>query len=262
MRTTLILCSLLALPAGAAFAANSPWNGTWKLDPGRSHLTGQTFTFTARPGGMLHYEDGSSTSFSFGLDGKEYRTLPGRTESWTETGKNSWDRVGRVAGKIISRGRVVLSEDGKTLAMKFTGTRPDGNAFHEEDVFSRVSGTAGLIGTWRATNVAGSPDGPETFVISSPAPGVMHYEVPDLKVSVEGRADGSDHPLTGPTMAPGTTISWTRLAPKKIKYVIKIAGRVDNEGVQAIAIDGNSFTDTNWNPGRPGEKTTAVYVRQ
>ncbi len=262
MRTTLILCSLLALPPGAAFAADSPWNGTWKLDPARSHLTGQTFTFTGRPGGMLHYEDGSSTSFDFGLDGKQYQTLPDRTVSWTETGKNSWDRIGRVDGKMIYRARVVLSEDGETLTMKFTGTRPDGNTFREENVFSRVSGTGGLIGTWRAAKVAGSPDAPETFVISSPAPGVMHYEIPDLKVSVEGRADGTDHPLTGPTIPPGATISWTRLAPKKIKYVIKIDGKADNEGVQAIAADGRSFTDTNWNPGRAREKTTAVYVKQ
>jgi hypothetical protein len=261
MRTTLILCSLLALPAGAAFAANSPWNGTWKLDPGKSHFTGQTFTLTGRPGGMLHYEDGSSASFDFGLDGKEYRTLPDRTVSWTAAGKNSWDRVGRVGGKIIYRARVVLSEDGRTLTMNLRGTRPDGKAFQAKDVFSRVSGTDGLKGTWRATS-AGPSGEPETFVISSPAPGVMHYEIPDLKISVEGRADGSDHPLTGPAMAPGTTISWMLLAPKKMKYVIKINGRADTEGVQAIAVDGESFTDTSWSPGRAGEKTTAVYVRQ
>jgi hypothetical protein len=262
MRTALILCSLLALSPAAAFAADSPWNGTWKLDPGRSHLTGQTFTFTERPGGMLHYEDGSSISFNFGLDGKEYQTLPDRTVSWTETGKNSWDRVGRVGGKIIYWARVVLSEDGSTLTMKFTGTRPDGNAFQEEDVFRRVSGTDGLIGTWRATKATGSDGAPETFVISSPASGVMHYEIPDMKVSAEGRTDGTDHPLTGPTVPPGATISWTRLAPQKIKYVIKIEGKVDNEGVQAIAADGRSFTDTNWNARRAGERTTAVYVKQ
>jgi hypothetical protein len=157
MRTALILCSLLALPPAAAFAADSPWNGTWTLDPARSHLTGQTFTLTGRPGGMLHYEDGSSASFDFGLDGKEYQTLPGRTVSWTETGKNSWDRVGRVSDRIIYRARVVLSEDGKTLTMKFTGTRPDGNAYQEENVFSRVSGTGGMLGTWRNTKVTGLP---------------------------------------------------------------------------------------------------------
>ena len=43
---------------------------------------------------------------------------------------------------------------------------------------------------------------------------------------------------------------------------IKINGKPDSIGVQTIAPDGSSFTDTNWNPGRENEKTTAVYVKQ
>jgi hypothetical protein len=261
MKGTWVICSLLALPVGVAYAADSPWNGTWKVDMARSHFTGATFTLSERPDGMLRYEDGSSASFDFGLDGKEYRTLPNRTVSWTQTGKNSWNRVGRIDGKINYRAQVVLSENGKTLTMRFMGTKPDGNAFQEEDVFTRVSGAHGLIGTWRATKMTG-PGGPETFVISSPAPGILHYDVPDMKASAEGPLDGTDHPLTGPTVPPGATISWKGLGPTKMKYVIKIDGKVDNEGVQAIAADGRTFTDTNWNPGHPREKTTAVYVKQ
>jgi len=262
MKATWILCSLLTLPAGAASAADSPWNGTWKLDLEKSHLTGQTFTYSERPGGMLHYEDGSTASFDFGLDGKEYKTWANRTTSWAAAGKNAWDTVTRADGKVRTKGHVALSEDGKTLTMSFMGTKPDGQDFHEEDVFSRVDGIDGLAGTWRTAKVTGATGLPQTFVISSPAPGVLHYEVPDMKASAEGRTDGTDHPLTGPTLPPGATISFRRLAPTKIKYTIKINGKPDSIGVQTIAGDGGSFTDTNWNPGRENEKTTAVYVKQ
>jgi hypothetical protein len=261
MKTTWIICSLLALPAGAATAADSPWNGTWKLDAQKSHLTGQTFTYSERPGGMLHYEDGSTASFDFGLDGKEYKTFSNRTTTWSAAGKNSWDRVTRIDGKVSSQGHVALSEDGKTLTMTSSGTRPDGHEFHEEDVFSRVVGTDGLAGTWRAAKVTG-PTGPETFMISSPAPGVLHYEIPDLKVSVECSADDKDYPLTGPTVPPGATISFKRVSPTKVRYTMKINGKPDSIGVQTIAPDGGSFTDTNWNAGRANERTTAVYVKQ
>jgi hypothetical protein len=261
MKATWIICSLLALPAGAASAADSPWNGTWKLDAAKSQLTGQTFSYSERPGGMLHYEDGSTASFDFGLDGKEYKTWADRTTAWTAAGKNAWDTVTRAAGKVHSKGHIALSEDGKTLTMTFTGTRPDGQDFHEEDVFSRVSGAEGLIGTWRTTKVT-NPTGPQTFIISSPAAGVLHYDIPDMKASAEGSTDGADHPLTGPTVPPGMTISFKRLAATKIKYTIKINGKPDSIGVQSIATDGGSFTDTNWNPGRESEKTTAVYVKQ
>lgn len=261
MRTTLIICALLTLPGGAVCAADSPWNGTWKLDPARSHLTGQTFTYSERPGGMLHYEDGSTASFDFGLDGKEYKTWANRTTSWTAAGKNTWDRVTRVDGKPHAKGHVALSDDGKTLTMTSTGTRPDGQEFHEEDVFSRVSGTDGLVGVWRTAKVT-NPTGPQTFIISSPATGVLHYEIPDMKASAEGRLDGTDVPLSGPAVPPGATISFKRLGATKIKYVIKIGGKPDSIGVQSIAADGGAFTDTNWNPSRESEKTTSVYVKQ
>lgn len=261
MKANWIICSLLALPAGAAHAADSPWTGTWKLDAQKSHLTGQTFTYSQRPGDMLHYEDGSTASFDFGLDGKEYKTWADRTTVWTAAGKNVWDTVTRAGGKVRSKGHVALSEDGKTLTMSFSGTRPDGQDFHEEDVFNRVSGTDGLAGTWRAAKVTG-PTGPQTFVYSSPAAGVLHVDIPDQKISVEGRTDGTDYALAGPTMPPGATISLKRLNATKLRYVMKIGGKVDNEGVQSIAADGRSFTDTNWNAGRESEKTTAVYVKQ
>lgn len=261
MKNTLILCAMLTLPAGAAIAADSPWNGTWKLDPAKSHLTGQTFTYSARPNGMLHYEDGSTASFDFGLDGKEYKTWADRTVSWNAAGKNSWDTVTRSAGKVLSKGHYALSGDGRTLTMSFDGMRPDGQAFHEEDVFTRVSGADGLAGTWRSSKVT-NPTGPQTFIMSSPAAGVLHIDIPDMKVAVDYSNDDQDYALSGPTVPHGMTISFKRLSATRTGYTMKIDGKVDNAGVQSIAPDGGSFTDTNWNAGHENEKTTSVYVKQ
>ncbi len=83
-----------------------------------------------------------------------------------------------------------------------------------------------------------------------------------MKVSVECSANDKDYPLTGPGMPPGATISFKRVSATKIQYTMKINGKPDSIGVQTIAADGASFTDTNWNPGQASEKTTAVYVKQ
>jgi hypothetical protein len=261
MKTTLLLCSMLALPVGSVLAADSPWNGTWKLDPTQSHFTGDTFTLTKGPGDMLHYSDGSSASYDFGVDGKEYKTWSNRTTTWTPAGNNAWDTVTQADGKVLVKSHRQLSADGKTLTITATGTRPDGVAFRDEVVFDRVSGTTGLVGTWRSVK-ASEPDGPREFVISSPAGGVLHYEVPDMKASAEGRTDGSDTPLTGPEVPPGTTISFKMLSPTKIRYVMKINGKTDNMGEQTLAADGRSFSDQNWNPGKESEKTTGVFLKQ
>jgi hypothetical protein len=261
MKIVLLSCSLLALAAGAAAAADSPWNGTWSLDRTQSQFTGQTITVTQGPGDMLHFSDGSTVAYDFALDGKERKAWANRTTTWTTTGKNSWDSVIKADGKELARGAHVLSADGNTMTETWTGTRPDGSTFKETDVMTRVSGSGGLVGTWRATKVEGG-GGPQQFVISVPGAGRMHYEIPDMKVKVDGRTDGSDNPLTGPTVPPGMTISFKALTPTKIRYEMKVNGKSDNVGEQTLAADGRSFTDVSWNAGKEAEKVTATYVKQ
>jgi hypothetical protein len=176
MKALLLVSSLLAVPAGAALAADSPWNGTWTLDPAKSHLTGETFTYSKGPGDQLHYSDGSTVDFDFGIDGKEYKAWANRTVTWTAAGKNAWDSVNKIEGKAFTKVHRELSADGKTLTITAAGTKPVGSTYRDESVFERVTGTDGLIGTWRSVKVAFS--GPHQFVISSPAPGVLHYEFP------------------------------------------------------------------------------------
>jgi hypothetical protein len=260
MKALLLVGGLLAVPPGAALAADSPWNGTWTLDPAKSHLTGETFTYSKGPGDLLHYSDGSADNYDFGIDGKEYRTFADGTVTWTAAGKNAWDSVDKLAGKMLTKDHHELSADGKTLTITIAGTRPDGSTSHRENVFERVTGTDGLIGTWRSVKVASK--GPQQFVISSPAPGVLHYDLPDLQQSLEGRADGSDHPISGPTAPPGFTSGFKLVNPTKLRYVLKIDGKPISYGVHTLAPDRRSFTATTWNAGKESEKTTAVYVKQ
>lgn len=261
MKTALLVCSLLALPAGAALAADSPWNGTWKLDQAKSQFAGGTFTIAKGAGSMLHYSDGSTTEYDFAPDGKERKSWANRTMSWTASGKNTWDTVTKIDGKVFGKGHMTLAKDGTTLTESWSGTMPDGSAVHEDDVLARVSGTEGLIGTWRATKVTGG-GGPAEFVINVPAPGKVHYVIPDMKLNVEASSDGSDNALTGPTIAPGSTISFQALSPTKMRYLMKVNGKPDNEGEQTLAADGHTFTDVNWTPGKESEKTTGIYVKQ
>jgi hypothetical protein len=260
MKALLLVGALLAVPTGAALAADSPWSGTWTLDPAKSHLTGETFVYSKGAGNLLHYSDGSTANYDFGIDGKEYTAWANRTVTWTAAGKNAWDSVYKAEGKVLRKVHRQLSADGKTLTITTAGTRPDGSTYHDESVFERVTGTDGLIGTWRSVKVASN--GPQRFVISSPTPGVLRYELPDLQESVEGRADGSDHPVTGPGAPPGFTSAFKLVNPTKLTYVLKINGKPDSYGVQTLAPDGRSFTDTTWSPGKENEKTTAVYVKQ
>ena len=261
MKPLLICTLLLGFAIEAAAGGASPWEGTWKIDPARSHLTGDTFTYSKGPGDLLHYADGSSANFDFGLDGKEYMAWPNHTVSWTAAGENAWDSVYKVDGKITTTSHRVLAADGKTLTVTISGKRPDGSDLHDEAVYTRVSGSSGLLGTWRTVKNSGAGV-PQQYVISVPQPGLLRYELPDMKASAEGRADGSDHAISSPAMPPDSSIGFKAIGAKKMRYVIKVGGKPDSYGIQTIAKDGRSFTDVSWNPGKESEKLTSVYVRQ
>jgi len=154
MRKLLLVSAFLVLPALSAFAADSPWVGTWKLDLAKSKFTGDTFTYSKSENGLFHYSDGSSTSFDFGVDGKEYKTAFGQTGTWTAAGANAWDSVTKLNGSVLNNEHSQLSPDGKTLTITDSGTKPDGSTFKDEAVYTRVTGTAGFIGKWRSTKVS------------------------------------------------------------------------------------------------------------
>jgi hypothetical protein len=260
MKKLFLVCVLTVFAVLPAHASDNPWIGTWKLDPAKSHFTGDTFTFSKAANGMMHFSDGSTTTYDFGIDGKPYKSFGDRTVTWTADGNNAWNEVEEANGTVLVKIRRELSPDGKTLKMTYSGTKPDGSNFNDEANYTRVTGTNGLAGKWRSTKVTVSA--PDSFIISSTSSGIWHWDIPGYKESVEGKDDGSDLPITGPTVPPGMTLSFKRLDPNKISYQVKLAGKTQGIGIQTLAADGKSFTDVSWSPGKATEKSTAVFIKQ
>jgi hypothetical protein len=260
MKKLLLVCALAIFAVLPALAADNPWIGTWTLDLNKSHFTGNTFTYSKAANGMMHFSDGSVVNFDFAIDGKEYKTVYNRTTTWTTAGDNAWDNVIKADGKVLFNARRQLSADSKTLTITSTGTRPDGTAFKDETIYTRVTGTTGLVGMWRSTKVTISA--PDSYVVSSPSPGIMHWDIPAYKQTVEGKFDGTDLPIIGPDEPSGLTIAIKPDSPTKLSYIVKVNGKPDSYGVQTLAADGKSFTDVSWNAGKPDEKATGVYVKQ
>jgi hypothetical protein len=260
MKKLLLVCALAAFAVLPALAADNPWVGTWKLDPAKSHFTGDTFTYSKNADGMMHFSDGSTINYDFGIDGKEYKTHENRTVSWTADGDHAWTEVAKADSTTLATTHVTLSDDSKTLTFNSTGTQPDGTAFNDEAVYTRESGTSGLAGKWRSTKVTISA--PDTFIVKSSEPGTLNWDIPGYKETVGGKADGSDLPITGPTVPPGLTLSVKFINPRRLSYIVKINGKPEAYGSQTLSSDGTSFTDVSWNPGKTSEKQTGVYIKQ
>jgi len=246
------------LLAACASVAGSPFQGTWKLDTGKSHFTGDTFTYSTTPSGLMHYSNGSTSEFDFKLDGKPYPNMGGYTVTWTAAGENAWDSEWRLGDKVTGKSHRTLSADGKTLTLESTGFRADGTEAQETDVYTRVSGGPGLPGTWRNIKVQTSST---TYIIWIPAPGQIRIENPADRETVAGPTDGTALPYVGPETPQGYTISFMVAGPSHLKYVNKYNDKVVNLGTMKVSRDGKTLTQVFWVPGKEKERATAVYVK-
>ena len=71
MNTKTLLFPLIALCSCSAALADSPFDGTWQLDPAKSHLAGDVMTFEDAGNGSLKYTDSAQT-YSFKPDGSSF----------------------------------------------------------------------------------------------------------------------------------------------------------------------------------------------
>ncbi|MGA8163051.1 MAG: hypothetical protein WCB76_19750 [Acidobacteriaceae bacterium] len=252
-----LVAASFAVPA---MAADNPWYGTWKMDVAKSHLTGQTFTYTKQADGLDQFSDGVMT-YTFTANGIDYPVTGGGTESWVFTGANAWKVTDKQNGTVLSTTDVKLSPNCKTMTQVTTGTRPDGSTIHDEESYTKEKSDGCLEGTWKSVKL--SSNEPNTFIISAgSAPDTWKWDIPDQKETVEGKADGSDLSITGPTVPSGYTVSFKMDGPRKIDVAVKLDGKTVSQGNDVLAANGKSFTTTSWTPGKENEKTTAVYVMQ
>jgi hypothetical protein len=260
MKKIMLAIAVVALSAVSAAAADNPWTGKWKLDLTKSDFAGDTFTYSQAANGMYHFSDGSTVSFDFGIDGKEYPTVYGYSGIWTAGGDKAWDSVSKFKGKVTDKSHAEISPDGKTLTFKDTGTKPDGSTFSNTSVYTRLSGTTGLTGKWKSTKI--NISAPDELIVTSPSEGVLRWEDPQYKSSMQGKLDGSDIAVTGPTVPAKVTQAFKIDSPSKLSYTVKVDGKIVGLGTQTISPDGKTFSDVSWNPGKESEKSKSVYNKQ
>jgi hypothetical protein len=259
-RLVLYLAAIaVVLSTAPVGAADSPWDGTWKLNEAKSILTGDTVTYSKAPNGLIEHSDATATSYSFGCDGKDYPTLSDRSIVCTKAGDTVYIMTFKAAGKTMSVSRRVLSNGDKTLTMTARGKRPDGTPFTAVDVYHRVSGTSGLYGKWR--NVKSSDSAPSLMVISLSGDS-LNLAFPGFKQHVNARLDGSETVPKGDQIPPGFTVWYKANGPTRLTYGSKFHGKPFYTGTMSVSADGKTITDISWPAGTPSEKETDVYDKE
>ena len=255
-----ISAALLAVPSTVMFAADSPnpWNGTWKLNEGRSKMTGALETVTTAPDGKMTVAT-SGVSFSFGCDGKPYTIIGGRSLVCTAAGPNEMDVViSAPTGDELARVTRVLSGGGKTQTVNETGKAADGTPFHDVEVYKKISGGSGWDGSWQETKVQPSTQG---VAIVQATGDSISFTYPMNKASLTAKLDGTPTTEEGPHAPVGMTISMTADGPLSIREVDTLNGTVMEHDTLSVTADGKTMTIEAMRSGG-SEKQVYVYDKQ
>ena len=254
MRTTAPL--LVALFACSAAWADSPFDGTWRLNPTKSHLAGDTMSFDDAGGGALKYTD-SDQSYSFKPDGSSFTTPMGIERTFQKSGEG-YTTTNKKNGLLISTTTWKLSSDGNTLVLESKGTKPNGEMFDNVTTYTRTAPGTGLVGGWKSTKVKLS--NPNSLTLQTNADEVT-LTLSAIKATCHAKWDGKDYPATGPTVPDGITLALSKSGPDSFKLVQKFKGKAIYIVHYHVAADDKSMTAKGTN-GEGKEPFTSVYDKQ
>jgi hypothetical protein len=260
MKKILAIALACATIVPSAFAATA-WDGTWKIDLAKSHLEGTSFIYSKTAKGTWNFSDGAGVAFDFAPDGKDYPTIDAEdTMATTAEGDHVLIFVNKFKGKVLSTTHEELSADGKTLTDHTTGTRPDGSKIDDTVVMTRIGGTSGFLGKWKSTKIKTTAAG--SYTLATAPDGTVTWDIPDQKLHISGKADGTPLPVSGPTASDGLTVSLKKVTASELLYSVKIKDKELSKGKMTLSADGKWLTDASWSPGKESEKTTSVYLKQ
>ena len=236
-----VFFALLSLVSASALAADDSFVGKWKFDPDKSQLTGLDYKIEDAGGGKYNFIFGDDVE-NMTLDGKGHVTKFGDTWSIKTTGPSSWESTTKRDGKVTSKSKWVISEDGQTFTSQDENMRPDGSTGKSEATLKRTGGTSGLAGSWESTAVKiMSPTGIE--ITKWQQDGYSRIS-PAFKERLNFKLDGKDYTPTGPRVAKGTAVIAKKIDDNNIELTYKLKGTTTETDKWELSADGKTLTQT------------------
>lgn len=149
---TALLTLVMCLLAGALWAAENPYMGTWKLNDAKSKFPpgatkNSTVMYTANGDDVKVTTDGMDgnnkpvqTEWIGKFDGKDYPVTggdSGATRSYKVINERKMEMTGKSGDKVVNHGTIEVAKDGKTRTVDMESTAPDGKKMKSKAVYDK-----------------------------------------------------------------------------------------------------------------------------
>jgi len=149
----LVVCAVMVFSSSVVLAADN-WLGTWKLNVGKSKYSpglpapkSLILKYEASQGGTTLTTDGVNAAgkathhtYTSKFDGKDV-PWEGNPNADTSAPKkiddNTFENVWKKGGKVTITSKAVVSKDGKTYTLSYTGKNAKGETVNTTEVFEK-----------------------------------------------------------------------------------------------------------------------------
>ncbi|MGD1104285.1 MAG: hypothetical protein ABSA59_19720 [Terriglobia bacterium] len=236
----LFLIPMLWTPALSL--AQSPFDGTWRINMDQTKISPKPLVFSVNNGKydcfycnpQIHVKaDGLDQS----VTGQSFDTISVR-----EVDPRSIVSTTKKGGRTVTERTYTVSDDGNTLTVKIIGhTENSGQPVSEEVTLTRVgkapAGANGTSGSWRINKVKGSESDLITTYKSSGDE--MNMSAPTGE-SYTAKLDGKDHPVRGEYGY--NSVSLRRFNDRTIEETHKQDGKVVEVLKMTVSPNGKRLT--------------------
>jgi len=236
-----LLSAILFLPIFAA--AQSPFDGTWKVDMNKVNFPKKPDVFVLHNG--MYDCKTCVPPISIKADGTEQK-ITGHpyfdSVSVKVVSDHEVDETDKKDGKVVGTAKTMVSSDGNTMTVDWTSVSPangkeTSGKLEETRVAKGPAGSHAISGSWRAKNMQDISQDAITYSYKVSGDEIMMSN--PMGQSYTAKMDGSDAPMKGD---PGTsTVSVKKLGKNAIEETDKRDGKVIGVMKATVSADGKSM---------------------
>ncbi len=248
VKRSLKILGAFFLVATAAWAAQNPFIGEWKLDSSRSRMPDKM---------KVESKGGNKYAFDFGggvetivADGTDQQGLYGTLLSAKAKAPDTWIVVRKKDGRLMLRATWKLSADGSTLTDYYREFQPDGSteSVSMDYVYKRTgSGGSGFAADWQSFKE--TINTPYSIEVKAFQGNGLSITNTFQHVTRNVKFDGKDYANEGPNAARGSTSSIERKNERTLILTDKSNGKVSDTQELQLSPDLKTLTIT-VGPGR------------